>query len=131
MSGDPHQEQGQEEEVRKQAQRREQVVDSMRTEQALRLIGVGADASASDDVMSTPLHSAAHGGHEVLASTLIKAGADIASANRFSGAAPLHFAAGGGHVGVAKALLDAGADLASTTDCGCTALPQLPWGDMR
>ena len=107
-------------------------VDAVRTEQALRLIGGGSDASVNDDalhdvmstrddVMSTPLHFAAHGGHEGVA-TLIAEGADVAASNRFSGATPLHFAAGGGHVGVATALLDAGADLASTTRCGCTAL---------
>jgi ankyrin repeat protein len=119
MSGDPHREQ--EEEGRKEATRRERGMDATRTDQALRLIGIGADASVSDDAMSTPLHFAAQSGHEGFA-TLIAEGADVAASNRLSGANPLHFAAGGGHVRVAKALLDAGADLASTTNCGCTAL---------
>lgn len=57
----------------------------------------------------TPLHWAAHGGHEAAATLLLQRGASVAAANG-EGWTPLHYAACAGHGAVVALLLRSGAD---------------------
>lgn len=76
---------------------------------AARLIELGADVDAYDDVRETPLHRAVNLGYVDCANVLLGAGADVDFQNR-KGATPLHRAAQRGKRFIAPVLLAAGAD---------------------
>ena len=88
----------------------QQGVGSVVADIATMLLNAGADPNAADDGEKTPLHYAALGGLESLASALLRQGADPDRREQQHGRTPLHFCATHGHAGTAKLLLDAGAD---------------------
>ena len=63
---------------------------------------------------STPLHEAAHRGHEAMVGLLLEHAADFSARDRVD-FTPLHEAAFGGHAAVVRRLLDKGADIESKT----------------
>ncbi|XP_035693851.1 ankyrin-3-like [Branchiostoma floridae] len=97
-----------------------------------RLIQQGVDVNYKGYLDTTPLHSAASGGHVGVAKVLLKAGAQVESTDG-SGKTPLHNAATWGHVGVAEFLLKYGARVDSTDRHGETpediaASKDVPYG---
>jgi ankyrin repeat protein len=69
----------------------------------------------------TPLHWAAHGGHEEATVLLLSRGAPAGAANA-DGWTPLHYASCAGHTHVARALVRAGADAGVANAAGRTSL---------
>jgi ankyrin repeat protein len=90
-------------------------------QEAVRLIGAGADVNAADSLGTTPLMWAARYGDAVLVERLIKAGADAAAENVF-GVTPMSEAALIGSEPVIRELLAAGVDPDSPNPEGETAL---------
>ena len=84
-------------------------------------IEAGGCVSGQDETGMTPLHWAAHGGHEEVAQVLLQRGADACAGNA-EGWTPLHYAACAGHQTVATLLLRCGADGAATNHAGRTPL---------
>ena len=67
------------------------------------------------------LYWAAHRGHSLQVSTLLRSGYDPNTMSK-AGATPLHAAARGGHTAIMKALIDGGANILSLNTSGQTAL---------
>jgi uncharacterized protein len=95
--------------------------ESKEHDEALKLLGSGADAKAKDVDGTTALHWAAHYDDAELTEKLIKAGADVNAVNDY-GSTPMMEAATIGSPQVIKLLLKAGADVESTNKEGQTAL---------
>jgi ankyrin repeat protein len=70
-----------------------------------RLLSVGADANATDNVGLTPLHWACYHGYLQIFKELLAHGADIEATSIYYGRTPLHVAAVDGHLAVANELL--------------------------
>jgi hypothetical protein len=69
----------------------------------------------------TPLHWAAHGGHEEACAVLLERGAPPMAVNA-DGWTPLHYASCSGHTHVARALVRAGGDASAPNAAGRTPL---------
>ena len=88
---------------------------------AAELINKGKDVNAKADSGSTPLHSAAMGGHKETVKLLIAKGAEV-NPKREDGATPLLIAAVAGHKEVAELLIAKGADVNAKDKKGWTLL---------
>ena len=86
------------------------------------LLEAGADANkAVINSGLTPLHIAAHYGHEAVVKVLLESGVDANMASD-KGVTPLQMATQGGQPAVVKVLLEAGADANKASNTGCTPL---------
>lgn len=82
----------------------------MRTVQ--KMLAKGASISAKvieGEMLGTPLHWAAEGGHEAVCALLLEKGAEIDSKDK-TDATPLHKAGKGGHISCVRLLLEKGAN---------------------
>ncbi len=86
------------------------------------LLDEGADVNAKDTGEITPLHDAAVNGDELIAETLLKAGANVNAAGGRQKDTALQIAAYRGHLGVVKVLLAHGANIYAVDTLGRTAL---------
>jgi ankyrin repeat protein len=90
------------------------------------LLRAGASIDKTESTGRTPLHMAAHRGHEAVVVLLLQAGADVnkATANTsiVVSCTALSLAGGGGHVAVVALLLQAGALVDKADDYGATPL---------
>jgi ankyrin repeat protein len=86
-----------------------------------RLLSVGADANAKDNLGETPLHWASKNGHSQAVIELLEHGADV-NAKDNVGIIPLHAASLKEHMQVFRALLDHGANVDAREIDGWTPL---------
>jgi hypothetical protein len=84
----------------------------------------GGGRQQGDDLTGwlTPMHFAAHSGHEAAIRALIAGGADFNSGDGSTGATPLYVAAREGCEAAARALIAAGAEIDKATRLGQTPL---------
>lgn len=85
------------------------------------LIAAGADVTATDVLLCTPLHWAATKGHGEVVRCLLDAGARVDATDAYR-ETPLHDAAQNGHAAVIRQLLAANADVNATDFLGWTPL---------
>ena len=102
-----------------------------RSQEALDLLGLGADPLWRGDSGKTSLHYASMGGHASLCEFLVRRDPETLSARDGAGQTPLHLACRNARRDAALALRLAGSDLGARDDFGRMPLECCPDGALR